>query len=132
MAIVTKHDAGEPSWFELTTTDQTGANRFYTGMFGWSAENSPIGPDQFYTMFDIGGERVAAAYSITPEMKEQNMPPHWGVYFSTPAVDAWTAKVTELGGTVITPPFDVMEYGRMSVCEDPQGAAFSMIRPVGM
>ncbi len=71
MAIVTKHDAREPSWFELATTDQSGAKKFYTGMFGWSAENSPIGPDQFYTMFGIGGDRLGAAFSMTPEMKEQ-------------------------------------------------------------
>ncbi len=124
MAILTNHEAGEPSWFELATSDQTGAKQFYTGLFGWSAQDSPMGPDQVYTMFNLDGQAAGAAYSIDAQMKAQGVPPHWGVYF--PAIDDWTAKVKQLGGSVIAEPFDVMDYGRMSVRTDPGGAVFRL------
>src|SRR5262249_60340994 len=49
-------------------------------------------------------------------------PPHWNSYVSGDDVDAMTAKVEGAGGTVMAPPFDVMEAGRMSVVQDPTGA----------
>jgi len=33
-------------------------------------------------------------------------------------------KATQLGGTLIMPPFDVMDLGRMAVIQDPTGAHF--------
>jgi predicted enzyme related to lactoylglutathione lyase len=37
-------------------------------------------------------------------------------------IEATTAKVAAAGGTVIAPPFDVVDAGRMSVIQDPTGA----------
>ncbi len=85
-----------------------------------------MGPDQYYTMFQIGGRPVGAGYTLQPDMKAQGIPPHWGVYFATPDADASSAKIAELGGKVIHAPFDVMEFGRMAVCQDPTGAVFQL------
>jgi predicted enzyme related to lactoylglutathione lyase len=53
----------------------------------------------------------------------------WNSYVSVASADATAAKVTELGGNVHAPPFDVLEAGRMTVVQDPQGAFFLAWEP---
>jgi hypothetical protein len=52
------------------------------------------------------------------------------VYFAVDDADASAAKITELGGTILVPPFDVPTVGRIAVAQDPQGGTFSIIKPV--
>lgn len=124
MPIVTSYPPGAPCWFELGTSDQTAAKAFYSSLLGWTISDSPMGPGQVYTIFNLDGKNAAAAYTLGPELK--GVPPNWMVYFSTPDADAAAAKVTALGGAIKMGPFDVMEHGRMAVCADPTGAVFSL------
>jgi hypothetical protein len=126
MPIVDHYPHGAPCWFELGTTDQAGAKKFYTELFGWSVFDAPMGPDQFYSMFRLKDRDAAAAYTLGPEM--QGVPPHWMVYFATSNVDETAAKIPELGGSLIQPPFDIMDVGRMAVAKDPGGAVFSLFQ----
>lgn len=114
---------GAPCWFELATPDQAAAKTFYSTLFGWTAEDSPIGPDKYYTTFLRDGVPVAAASTIP------NVPPHWGVFFEVKDVDAGAAKVAGLGGKVVKDPFDVMTHGRMAVVADPEGAVSMLWQP---
>jgi hypothetical protein len=41
-------------------------------------------------------------------------------------VDDSVARARQLGATVLAPPFDVMEAGRMAVLQDPAGAIFQI------
>jgi uncharacterized protein len=118
--------AGAPCWFELATTDQNAAKQFYSELFGWSADDTPIGNDEFYTMFRKAGKDVGAAYSLMPDMREAGIPPHWMIYFATQDADLAVAEARRLGATIRQPAFDVFDYGRMAVCEDPTGAVFSV------
>jgi predicted enzyme related to lactoylglutathione lyase len=124
MPFVDHYPHGAPCWFELGTTDQAAAKEFYTQLFGWSVFDAPMGPDRFYTMFKLKDRDVAAAYTLGPQM--QGVPPHWNVYFAAPEVDETAAKVPELGGAIVQPPFDVMDVGRMAIAKDPEGAMFSL------
>ena len=45
-----EHAPGSFCWIELATTDGPGAKKFYTELFGWEAQDNPIGPDMVYTM----------------------------------------------------------------------------------
>ena len=54
---------------------------------------------------------------------EPDTPAHWSVTFGVDEADATAAKATELGGTVVVPPFDA-PWVRMTVLTDPQGATF--------
>jgi hypothetical protein len=59
-------------------------------------------------------------------------PPHWSVDFWIRNVDEAVAKVAELGGQVLTEPYDVPNTGlRQAVVADPQGATFSLTQPPG-
>jgi predicted enzyme related to lactoylglutathione lyase len=126
MAHVDKHAPGTFCWFELATTDQTAAKHFYQSLFGWSVNDSPMGPNEFYSMFGLEGRNVAATYTMRPEQRAQGVPPNWLLYVAVDNADAAAKRATELGATVLAPPFDVMEYGRMAVIQDPTGAVFAV------
>ena len=117
---------GTPCWFELATTDQKAANQFYSQLFGWTVQDNPMGEGMSYSIYKSGGGDVGGGYNMMPQMAAAGVPPHWAVYFATPNVDETAAKVTELGGEIVQPPFDVMELGRMAVCKDPGHAVFSL------
>jgi len=121
------HQPGTFSWTDLNTPDQEGAKAFYCALFGWDADDQPVGEGITYTMMSIGGKNVAA---VSPQGEDQKgMPPFWLSYVTVEDADAVTAKVTELGGTVMAGPFDVFDAGRMAVVQDPQGAFFAIWQP---
>jgi len=122
MTTLTKHATGTFSWPELGTTDQDGAKKFYSGLFGWTIKDTPMGPSEVYTIFQKNGNDVGALYTLRAEQK--GVPPHWGAYVTVDDADASAAKAKQLGGTVVMEPFDVMEHGRMAVIKDPTGAVF--------
>lgn len=129
MQEVTKYPPGTFSWVDLSTTDAEGAKTFYSQLFGWGTHDIPTGPDSVYTMFQLEGRDVAASSEMSAEMKAQGYPPHWVSYISVEDVDEVTSRVEGLGGTVIAPPFDVFDSGRMSVIQDPTQAAVSLWQP---
>jgi hypothetical protein len=119
---------GEPNslcWNELNTGDPDRAATFYTGLFGWGTERQPMG-DFVYTYFNQGERRNGGMMQITPEMGP--IPPHWAVYFAVDDCDGKAARVTALGGRVLVPPTDVPDVGRFSILQDPQGAAFAIVK----
>jgi predicted enzyme related to lactoylglutathione lyase len=75
-----------------------------------------------------------AVGSIGPIADDQpETPAHWSVTFAVDDADATAARATELGGTVIVPPFDApwstRTYTiRVTVLADPQGATFAASR----
>lgn len=130
MTYVDKHAPGSFCWIELATTDQRAAKAFYGSLFGWTAEDSPIGEGAFYTMFQLQGRTVAAGYALRDDQRSMGVPPNWMVYITVTSADATAKKAAELGGTVVCPAFDVATHGRMAVIKDPTGAHFSVWQPI--
>src|SRR5581483_12029816 len=97
---------------------------FYGRLFGWQSHDSPMGPDDVYTIFRLDGRDAAAAYTLRADQKEQGVPPNWVLYVSVDNADASAARVPGLGGTILAGPFDVGDSGRMAVAGDPTGAVF--------
>jgi uncharacterized protein len=139
--IVNEH--GSLNFNNLHTRDVTGAKSFYGTVFGWETLRLGGGfeawtlpgygdylerddPDVRKRVAELGGatgfEDVVA--SINPIADDQpDLPAHWGVTFAVDDADAVAKKATELGGTVVVPPFDA-PWVRMTVIADPQGATF--------
>ena len=126
MPHVDKHSPGSFCWIELGTTDQNGAKQFYTSLFGWEVKDMPMGPNEFYSMFQLEGRDSAAAYTLQPEMLQQGVPPHWMLYVAVESADKAADRAAQLGGKVMAPPFDVFDFGRMAVIQDPTGATVSV------
>ncbi|MEO8379573.1 MAG: VOC family protein [Acidobacteriota bacterium] len=125
MAHVTAHPPGTFCWIELATSDPGAAKDFYTRLFDWSVNQTPIGEGQLYSIFQKDGADVAAMY----KQDQQGVPPNWASYIAVADADAATEQAKSLGATVMMGPFDVMEHGRMSVITDPQGATFAIWQP---
>jgi predicted enzyme related to lactoylglutathione lyase len=116
---------GTFSWVELGSSDAGAARAFYTQLFGWSVDETPMGDGPPYVRFRLDGLDVAAMYQVDPNQPNAT-PDHWGAYVSVDDVDAAVARAEELGGRIVVPPFDVMTSGRMAVLRDPRGATFSL------
>ena len=129
MANIDKHAPGSPCWFELSTNDQDAAKVFYSNLFGWEVADNPMGPDAVYTIFKVDGKDAAAACTLQPEQAAHGVPPNWAVYIAVENADTTASKITSAGGTMVMPPFDVMDLGRMAVALDPAGAAFCLWQP---
>jgi uncharacterized protein len=125
----TQHAPGTFSWTDLTTTDQDAAKAFYAALFGWQAEDIPVGENIVYSMQRIDGKDVAAISPQPQQQREAGAPPMWNSYVTVESADAAVEKAKELGGTAHSPAFDVMESGRMGVIQDPQGAFFAVWEP---
>lgn len=117
---------GVPNWIDLATSDQAAAKDFYAGLFGWTYDDQDMGNGAVYSMARLKDRDVAAIAPLQDEMAAAGVPPHWQMYLASPDVDAATAKVAAAGGSVLAPPFDVFEAGRMSVIADPLGAVFHL------
>ncbi len=120
------HVPGTFCWPELATTDQKGAGAFYHALFGWDVIDSPIGPGEVYSIYEMRGKPVAAGFALNAAMRKQGVPPHWASYVAVADADATAKRVRELGGRVLADPFDVMTYGRTAVLQDPTGAILSL------
>lgn len=123
---VDKHKRGAFSWIELATTDQDAAKTFYTSLFGWTFQDSEVGPNDFYTMFSLKGRLAGAAYTQRKDERVLHIPPHWNLYINVTSADDTAKRAGELGAKVLVPPFDVFTVGRMTVIQDPTGAVFSV------
>ena len=117
----TSYESGTFSWADLATTDPTGAKAFYAGLFGWECEDLPVGEGGTYTMCRLDGKNVAALSGQRDEERAQGVPPHWNNYVTVHDLDERAARIAELNGSLMMPPFDVMDAGRMAVATDPTG-----------
>jgi predicted enzyme related to lactoylglutathione lyase len=137
------NDPGSLNFNGLNTRDVAGARSFYGSVFGWETLTMDGGLE-LWTLRGYGDyvegyhpglrkrwsqagappgfeDVVATLNRITDD--QPDTPAHWSVTFAVDDADAAAAKATELGGTVIVPPFDA-PWVRMTVLADPQGATF--------
>ncbi|MGI8429346.1 MAG: VOC family protein [Solirubrobacteraceae bacterium] len=125
----TEYAPGTFSWTDLTTTDQDAAKRFYSGLFGWEATDSPVGDGVVYSMMKLAGRDVCAISPQPQQQRDAGVPPVWNSYITVQSADRALERARELGATVHAPAFDVMQAGRMGVVQDPQGAFFLVWEP---
>ena len=114
-------------WYELMTTDTKAAKAFYGDVVGWSTQDAAI-PGMEYTILTTGGLPVGGLMTLPDEVKKMGAPPSWSGYIAVDDVDAATARVKELGGSIHVPPRDIPDVGRFAVVADPQMAAFMLFK----
>jgi predicted enzyme related to lactoylglutathione lyase len=120
--------ANKPVWVELSTPDSAASIDFYSRLFGWQIEVHPDPQYGGYAMARIGDQDAAG---IGPK-QSPDAPTAWSIYIGTDDIDGLAERVTATGGTVIAPPFDVGDQGRMAVFQDPTGAVISGWQAAGM
>ena len=121
------NETGAMCWNELMTPNTEAAGRFYKATFGWTSEVVDMSEDSSYTIFKAGDTRVGGMMERPPRLKD--VPPNWLTYFAVTSCDDTAKKATSLGGIVIQPPADIPNIGRFAVCQDVQGAVFTLFTP---
>ncbi len=140
---------GSWNFSELEVCDPAVAERFYGAVFGWVSDSLAMSADRHMGMWRVPGygdflaegdpgirsrqeaeqapSGFADAVAITSPASDGaiDTPARWSIIFAVVDADAAFDRATELGASVITPPFDT-EYTRMGTVEDPQGATFTM------
>lgn len=133
-AVISVRAGGQASsecpvaWHQLHTRDLERAWSVYSELFGWAELETIDVPDP------VGGHRVFAwspsakpVGSMASTARWPGVHPHWLFHFPVPDVEAAAARVRALGGTA-QGPFALPDGSWLSACEDPQGAAFGIIR----
>jgi hypothetical protein len=127
MTAIRKYQPGQFCWTDLGTPDVAAAKKFYRGIFGWEAEDYPMGPGgEKYSIMRVEGKDACALYPMDAEQKERKATPAWLPYIAVKNVTRSATKAKAAGGTVCLGPMDVMDKGRMAIVQDPAGAAFAI------
>jgi predicted enzyme related to lactoylglutathione lyase len=109
---------------DLSASNLDVARDFYTGLFGWTADE----PDpEFggYFMFNSGGAPVAGCQPVMPG----GVPNIWSIYLTSADVAKTAEAATGAGGQVIVAPMQVGDAGTMAVVLDPGGQAIGVWQP---
>ncbi|RPH73400.1 MAG: VOC family protein, partial [Candidatus Rokuibacteriota bacterium] len=128
-------EAGTVWWSELLTRDPARARAFYAGVVGWTTKvvalEDPARPakpgEKEYVLFTTEGREAAGAMKLDDAGLAGASA--WLPYIQVADVDAAAAKAVELGGKLLSGPFDVQGSGRMATIEDPDGARVGLITP---
>jgi hypothetical protein len=128
MADATTAVVSKPVWIDLSSSDPGASREFYARVFGWDIAVSADPQYGGYAMATVGGKDVAG---IGPT-QSPGAPTAWMLYIGSPDAEALAAQVVAAGGTVVAPPFDVGDQGRMAVFQDPAGAFISAWQPTTM
>lgn len=123
---MTKH--GEFNWNELQTRDAEKAIRFYTSAIGWSfeREETPTGGSYW---IGLASEKPVCGI-LTLERNREGVTDRWVTYVHVNDLDCRIAKVRDLGGLVLRPPWEVPGVGRVAMVRDPVGADIGWVTPL--
>jgi predicted enzyme related to lactoylglutathione lyase len=117
--------AGAPCWIDLMTSDPAKARAFYTGLFGWKAEDP--NPDfGGYSNFSKDGVLVAGCMQSTPG---EGVSDTWSVYLAVDDAQATSDAALAAGGGVHLPPMQVGPLGTMGMLGDAGGASIGIWQP---
>jgi predicted enzyme related to lactoylglutathione lyase len=111
----------KPVWVDLAATDAGAERDYYAKLFSWDVEVNPDPQYGGYGLAKIDGEDAAG---MGPK-QQPGAPTAWSLYLGTDDVDDLAKRIEGAGGTVVAPPFDVGDQGRMAVFQDPSGAFIS-------
>lgn len=113
---------GTPCWVDLMTSDYDKSKAFYTGLFGWTFEQSG---EEFgdYVVFSSEGHSVAGMMHSQPD---SGLPDLWSTYLASADIDKSVETATSAGAVVHVPIMDVGDVGRMAFLMDPAGGAFGL------
>ena len=114
-------------WIDFATPDPEGAKIFYQKVFNWQYSENPMPGGGVYTKISTVDEgSVGGLFQMPEEMKKVSVPPHISNYIEVENIDDSTRKARNLGAAVRMEPFDIFDYGRMSILNDPTGAGFAL------
>jgi predicted enzyme related to lactoylglutathione lyase len=116
-------------WYELNTTDPTGAKAFYEAVVGWTITLGTEPPMNYGFIANADGGSTGGLLPLTPEMTAEGARPAWLGYIGVDDVDATVEALTAAGGKLLMPPADIPMAGRIALVTDCCGAPFYLMTP---
>jgi len=110
---------------ELNTSDVPRARKFYGRLFDWKMEDIKSSAAGDYTLIGVGkGTGGGLMKNPIP-----GCPSFWLPYALVKDIRAATRKARKLGARVMRDVTEVAGMGRLSIIEDPTGAALGLWQP---
>jgi predicted enzyme related to lactoylglutathione lyase len=117
---------GKVIWHDLITEDLDSARAFYSGLFGWSFEDSEGNRGEDYLLARKDNVIVAGLLGVEmPNDGEKYS--RWLPYVSVDDVDAAITRSTAAGAAVVAAARNV-GFGRVAAITDPEGAVIGLAR----
>jgi predicted enzyme related to lactoylglutathione lyase len=123
--VASEHHPGKIIWADLVTPDMASAQRFYTGMFGWTFQMVP-GAGVEYAVA-LSGTHPVAGIVQKPLPKTDRRQPAWLTFIAVRDVDAAERSAIGSGATSVAKPTTYAGRGRQAVLADPDGAVFAVL-----
>lgn len=116
---------GKFVWADLFTTDPEAATKFYSGLFGWTANK--INQDgNTYTVFS-NGSRPVAGLAPRPASNTKRAS-RWVGYIAVANLGATLKLVTKAGGQIRAPAGDFPRRGFQAIIADNEGSTIGLLQ----
>jgi predicted enzyme related to lactoylglutathione lyase len=119
------HLPGKFVWADLFTTDPVAATKFYSGLFGWTA-NTITQNGRAYTVFSNGSRPVAG---LAPRpLSKAKRPSRWIGYIAVTDMTAALKRVTKAGGLVRAEAREFPQRGIQAIIADDEGSTVGLLQ----
>jgi hypothetical protein len=120
-----EHHPGKFVWADLFTTDPVAATKFYSGLFGWTA-NIITQNGKAYTVFSNGSRPVAGLAPRPPSNTKR--PSRWIGYIAVTNMASALKLVTKAGGQVRAEARDFPQRGAQAIIADNEGSTIGLLQ----
>jgi len=122
---------GKIIWRDLITDTPAESRRFYEELFGWTFQSVGnvlgLGNNDTYTLIRHNGRLIGGMVDANQFDREIEIS-QWVVVMSVEDVDAAADAFRAGNGSILTPPTDMSDRGRLAVVADPQGALLALLQ----
>ena len=106
--------------FDIPIDQPDRAERFYSGLFGWSAQKVPVPNMEYWVL------RAAEGDALGGLIKRAALGQGTVNYYTVPSIDQALGKVKELGGSIAVPKAAIPHVGYNAQCTDTEGNTFGL------
>ena len=136
-AMAHDSEVGTIWWNEFLTRDPERARTFYSKVVGWTTKTvaleDPSRPpkpgEKEYIVFATDGREAAGAMKNDDVEFARSGPAMWLTYIQVASVDTAVFRAVQIGGKLLSGPFDLPNIGRIAIVEDLEGARVGLITP---
>ncbi len=122
---------GKVVWHDLITDTPTESRKFYEELFGWEFDSVGdvlgFGSNDAYTLIRNNGRLIGGMVDAN-RLHNQDNSSQWVALFSVADIERAVELVEPAGGTILTPPTDLANRGRIAVVADNTGALLALLQ----
>jgi hypothetical protein len=120
-----EHHVGKIVWADLVTPDLAAAERFYSGLFGWTFQPVHSGASD-YALASMAGRPVGGLLQKAIAAGEHKQSA-WLTFVAVGDVDAAKGAALKQGAKIVADTQSYPARGRQAVLSDPEGAVFAIL-----